>query len=546
MYFIYNINLFSIFILLIILIYSIYKNRLFFSNLLNETSKSTKIIIIVTSILISIKILMSQFNFSTYTDEFLYIQIGRNIFQNFFTHSLQTRNFIHSIFNGIFMFIFGFSIVGVKVYNIFLGITLFVTNYLIAKKILIKNNIALLTSILFSTFPLLNIWLSRNESNLGYIALSLISIFLMIEFISNRINLNKFNILLCSIIALTSIYRQEGIIFILFYYLILILKYFYFKNNGINFKLLLMQSLGIFLIALPNLVYNLKFVFGTDWINTESSGMITSGSISIINFISNLKKYFPLLLKNNILLVLFLFMIISIIIIIIKIIKSDYIEKKLNTNYNYFLLLFWLISSFIIYFSSWFQTLASKDRFFLTFYPTIVILGIYGLKELIHFFVVILLKKQTKFANLIVNLIIVVLILINITANIRLDGTSEVCGPNLFKCQYYDFVNNLNNNYNLTHGIILTHNGNIETNIFQDYDTCKIDVMYDNDTLLNCINKHNQNIDEVNFFYFYGANCHYDSNLCNLELSSFNYDKNVSKLSLLHLDKNKILEKINN
>ena len=140
--------------------------------------------------------------------------------------------------------------------------------------------------------------------------------------------------------------------------LFIIAMFIYKKDvlKKINFDFLMPMLLSV-AISLPNFFQALNFQITTNWISKDTQGFQSGNNWSIENLLNNSldygmelfnSAYFPFTLTLLAIAgFLFLFF------------------KKRRT---WIFLTSWFVLIWLIYFTSWFQTLGGKDRFYLSFY----------------------------------------------------------------------------------------------------------------------------------------------------------------------------------
>jgi len=118
------------------------------------------------------------------------------------------------------------------------------------------------------------------------------------------------------------------------------------------------------ILSLPNLFVVLNFQLSRNWLPSESRGQLTGNNWSVKNLIENTANYGPELLKDGS--AIFFLAVIGI--------GYFFFRKRKEALF----VLVWLVLFWAIYFFSWLQTLGGRTRFYLSFYPGLTVLALYG------------------------------------------------------------------------------------------------------------------------------------------------------------------------
>lgn len=238
--------------------------------------------------------------------------------------------------------------------------TVFLVTYAITK----QSELSLISSILFSLFPAHIRWSASAETNVASIFFITLTLFFMYMYFDKK----KFSMLwLCfASIAFTAQIRPENYSLIALF----ALGVFMYERN-IKAKELLKFATPLavlLLLSVPNLVQVLDNQLSTNWIESDTSGEQTGSNWSLDNLIGNSMKYGRNLFNSR-----FQPLAIPILALVglFCMIKKNFKESLL--------LLAWFLILWIVYFTSWFQTLGGNDRFYMSFYFIIAICASYGL-----------------------------------------------------------------------------------------------------------------------------------------------------------------------
>jgi hypothetical protein len=160
-------------------------------------------------------------------------------------------------------------------------------------------------------------------------------------------------------------------------------------------------------LSLPNIMVVLKDKMSTNWLIQESGGTISGGNFNLQNLLHNSRHWGIHLFDNSIH---------SFVFSALFVLGVLYCLKHLR-KYTYFLLS-WFSLLYLLYFSSWFQTLGGsmtlipKLRFYVSFYPIMVIFVSVSIDKLS------LIIKNRPF-KVIVQILLVAIIIARFTSPLR-------------------------------------------------------------------------------------------------------------------------------
>ena len=229
-----------------------------------------------------------------------------------------------------------------------------------------KKRIAFLSSFIFASMPMHLFWSGSAETNVPSLFFVTLGMFFCLMYF--KINPKKYFFLGLTMtsIAFLAQFRPENYVFFLVFFAGL----FGYKNK-IRKKetLILALFFGIsFLLAFPNLIQVLDFQLSTDWMASDTWNAVSDENWSVRNLIFNTFHNGIILSDHEdrpigicVFVACLPFFLIGII---------DLWKKKARDLL--FLFIWWFVL-YLIYFTSWFQTLGGRTRFYISFYPITVI-----------------------------------------------------------------------------------------------------------------------------------------------------------------------------
>ncbi|MEM4268451.1 MAG: phospholipid carrier-dependent glycosyltransferase [Candidatus Woesearchaeota archaeon] len=301
-----------------------------------------------------------------YIDEPWYLEAGKDLLttaqQGDYPKSIGWP-FLISLFFGLF----GVSN-WVPIYlNIFLGAATVVPMFLFAYMITRREDLALAASFIFSLFPAHIIWSGSAETNISSVFFILCSAYFWLLFYTQKkakkTSNQKPHLLWLAAVSLAFCMqiRPENLV------LVTLFLFGALHYNASFRSIVLPLSVSIFL-ALPNLIQVLDFHMSVDWVASDTFGNMEGLNWSISNLIDNTLAYYLLVFGSTYQPIIVLpFVLAGVIIMFPR-------KTKEAIFITEWFVLFWLT-----YFSSWFQTLAGKERFFITIYPIMAIFLVYGI-----------------------------------------------------------------------------------------------------------------------------------------------------------------------
>jgi hypothetical protein len=327
-----------------------------------------------------------------YIDEAWYMEAGKNMLESSTIGGYQKSigwPFILRIVFGIFGLTNWVALYTSTILGALSVFPMFLVSFAITK----KKELSLAAALLFSLFPLSILWSGSAETNVPSMFFLLFAVFFCLLYYEQKDR--KLLWLASAGVAFASQFRPE------FYFLFVIFLIGYFLNlKGEKKAKEILLDLSVFgiitLLALPNLINMAAFYATLNWIGSDSFGTATGSNWSLLNLMHNTLAYGGELFVSAYQPVILLpFLLIGLAYMFLKHRKESVI---LLTSF----LLLWLF-----YFTSWFQTLGSRERSYISFYWIIsifVVYGVYWLSKLLAGW------SKSRISERIVFLIIIILL----------------------------------------------------------------------------------------------------------------------------------------
>lgn len=256
----------------------------------------------------------------------------------------------------------------------FLGALTAINIFLIAFTISKNKIIGIIASLFFMLLPSHILWSATVDASVAshyFITLSIV----MFLFYREKNDARVF-LLFLSILAFAVQFRVENYILLLIYFMAFILFRIKLKTWH------LIPVIAMVIITLPNFFRSYSYQLGTNWLARESGGFAGS-SISFRNLIYNSLHLREELLDPQ-----------TITLTLLSVTGIAYMFK-IKQKKELIFLLYFIFLFYIVYFSSWLQTLARPERLFINFLSILVVFAAYGVlyikKTLIDF------KKNINF-----------------------------------------------------------------------------------------------------------------------------------------------------
>jgi len=310
-----------------------------------------------------------------YVDEFWYMEAAKNLitYGNIggYLKSLGWPMLLSIVFliNGISNYIAIYT-------TAILGALTFFNIFLLTSMIYKNRWLGIVAAALFSILPGHVLWSVTAETNVPALYFITLAMFFTFLYFTHKTNLLLWTSLV-SIGFIAQIRPENHIFFLLFLFgTFIFIKPF----PEINFNYLAPWILS-FSLSIPDIARVLRDKLSNNWLEAESKGMIHGSNFSLNNLLYNSKKWGGYLFADTLHPLFFSFLFL---------LGCLYCYKYYRKYWKLLILWFGLI--YITYFTAWFQTLGGttqlygKVRFYLSFYPVLVIFaagGIYCLGQFI-------------------------------------------------------------------------------------------------------------------------------------------------------------------
>ena len=196
-----------------------------------------------------------------------------------------------------------------------------------------------------------------------------------------------------SSLIFTALIRPDNYLLLVLFFLGCLI----FKVKVPTKRVILILFISIVLIS-PSIFQSLDWYSSFNRLETGSTGQLKGGNWSLANFFYNSLHFGPVIFSK--MYMPFFIPILSII---------GFIYMLFRQKREAYFLIAWFAFYWVLFFSSWVQTIGGRDRFFMSFYPSIIIFAGYSLLPLLNLFSKTRLKAQRR--NLFVFTLVSVFIL---------------------------------------------------------------------------------------------------------------------------------------
>lgn len=351
-----------LFLNLVLIFGAIFFNFGFFKKYFSEFSRRIWLgLAIIFLLAITLRLTIPIPHHEIYIDEVWYEQAANHFlhFGNFGDYQKSLAwPFVLSIFYSVLGYHFELSIY----LSIFFGALTIFPLYFLANDLTGKNKYAWLAPVILSFFPLHIFWSATAETNVASLFFITLSLWLAFSYWREK----KYSLLFLATLsfAFTAQFRPENYFYLFAFILLAALyseKKWRFWSGKNLFPLLLAFSL-----SLPNLWQVLKFSSSRNWAASDSLGRLSGVS----NFGWHNLFYNTLNLGSE------FFLSLSLFVIIFGSAGAVYLYHRDLEKFKFFFV--WFLSLWLIYFSSWFETMGGRTRFYLSFLPIFSVLAVWG------------------------------------------------------------------------------------------------------------------------------------------------------------------------
>ncbi len=245
-----------------------------------------------------------------------------------------------------------------------------------------REDAGLIASSLLAFNPLHIRWAGSAETNTVSLFFVIVTFYLFwLYFRSNNLK-ESFVLFIGLFVSFTMQFRPENIILVGLFLLGVLVR----SRPGVFefLKKVVLPLLIALILALPNLIQVMEFQISTNWVESQTGGKVDGSNWALSNlkynsihyglerFLLNFDYHPPVLLA----------------LFVVGLIAMLWERKE-----DCFLLILWLVTLWTVYFSSWFHFLARSDRFYLGFYPIIIIFASYGFCRILDIFLLARIKS---------------------------------------------------------------------------------------------------------------------------------------------------------
>ncbi len=349
---------------LLFLFGSIYFCRQYFKKFFSQFSRNVWIVLLVIFLVsLVIRLVVPAIYHRIYLDEIWYMEVARSMVETGLPGS-YVKSIGWPFLMAIVFWFFGIKSSVVFCTSIFLGVATIFPVFFLAYIMSAKEKLSLFLTFLFSLFPLNILWSASGETNVAALFFVVLTIFFYFLYYKNEKNSYSLFWLCLAGTSFASQFRPE------FYalYLLFIFGYFLYKKPFFNFEKsdlkFVLPLILLAVLSLPNLFVVLNFQLSQSWLAKESAGQLSGENWSVKNLIKNTAEDGAGLFKNEPA------------ILLLTILGLGYMLFKKRKEA--LILLVWFVLLWLIYFSSWMQTLTEKSRFYASFYPMLIIFSLFG------------------------------------------------------------------------------------------------------------------------------------------------------------------------
>jgi len=367
-------------------------SRTHIGEVLSEVGKKTwAILALILASALILRLVIPPIQHIMYIDEPWYMEAAKNMLQSF-SQGSYPKAIGWPFILAISFLLFGVSN-WVAIYTaVVLGtltiLNVFLLTYIITK----KKAVSLFSAVIFSLMPLHIRWSASAETNIP--SLFFVTLTLFFCFLYYRKKIYSLLWLAISSMIFTALIRPDNWLLIPLFFLGCLI----FKVKIPPKRIIFILFVLIVLIS-PSILQLRDWYGSINWLEADSVGQLKGSNWSLSNLIYNSLHF-----GSNIFSKAYL----PSFILILSIIGFIYMLFKRRREACF--LIVWFASFWIFFFSSWVQTIGGRDRFFMSFYPSIIIFAGYSLSLPLNLFFKMRLKPQWK--NLFVFLLVSVFVIL--------------------------------------------------------------------------------------------------------------------------------------
>lgn len=298
-----------------------------------------------------------------YVDEPWYMEAAKNILHNF-NQGDYPKSIGWPLLLAYFFLFFGVNNWVALYAMIFIGALMTVALFFLSSIVVHDRKMGLLAALFIAFYPVHIRWSASAETNVVSLFIVCCA-FIMVFFYYQKRTLPLLWLAMAAV-SFAAQFRPEN--YALF--LVFLFGDFLYGRKWIfeNIKYYLLAWVVFLLLSAPNLIHILKLYLFSNFLESDSHGLVSGKNWSLHNLIINTKNYGIDILAGEYQPVFISFFgLIGSIVLWVK-------ERRLLI-----FLVFWAVLFYLIYFSSWLQTMGGRERLFMMMYPSIIILSAVGL-----------------------------------------------------------------------------------------------------------------------------------------------------------------------
>ncbi|MEW5944707.1 MAG: hypothetical protein AB1742_00775 [bacterium] len=351
----------------ILFVFTLYLNGKVLKTLLcgaGRSAWSALVLVFVSALML--RLFIPWHHHVVYVDEAWYMEAAKNILRSMSAGDYPKEigwPFILSMVFGVFGVAGSTAIYATVVIGALTSVSVFLLAYVFTG----KKEPALAASLLFSLFPAHIRYSACAESN----AASLFFVTLTLTFcgLYYREKTNAMIWLAAAALGFTAQIRPENYAFPALF----LAGCAVYSGGNMKAKMLSLKFLAPLVVAallsLPNLLQVLDFKLSVNWIESDTFGKMTGSNWSFSNFVNNSAVYGVNLFNGRFQPVF-----------VAAAAAVGAVRAAAKRRRDFLFLALWFCLMWTACFTSWFQTLAGRERFYTSFYPITAIFAAWGIE----------------------------------------------------------------------------------------------------------------------------------------------------------------------
>ena len=347
----------------LVLFVLLYKNRYVLFMLLRSPGRAAWLFLLfVFSLALLVRFLVFPLENRVMFDEHIYMAGGRAIALTGSFNDVVLKSAGWPFLLGVLFRIFDVSNWVALRATVFLGaltvFPVFFLGFLMTKKKLVGS----VAAGILAFFPLHVLWSTRAETSIP--SLFFVTLAMALSFLYYRHKTYSTLWLALTAIAIATTFRPENFLYAVLF-CVGVLVYCREVLKKVDFRFIVpFVFLGF--LAIPSFLHILYFQTGHSWIELDSAGKLTGDNWSFSNLVEHSQVYGVKLFQDHFPVLLFVSVLAG----------FAYMGWRQLKNVTF--LYAWFALLWILYFSSWWQTLGYGTRLYVSFYPIIAIVAAYG------------------------------------------------------------------------------------------------------------------------------------------------------------------------